>query len=64
MIDVGSEWRTFSNDKESKDMSRVGGAENPLFEGDNLETFMSAGTGAAAVDEFGKQKYSNGPRQV
>jgi transcription initiation factor TFIIIB Brf1 subunit/transcription initiation factor TFIIB len=64
MIDVGSEWRTFSNDKDSKDMSRVGAVENPLFESDTLETVMSLGTGAAALDEFGQQKYSNGPRQV
>jgi hypothetical protein len=64
MVDVGSEWRTFSNDKDSKDMSRVGAAENPLFDGDNLETVMSLGTGAGALDEYGKQKYSNGPRQV
>lgn len=64
MVDVGSEWRTFSNDKESKDMSRVGAAENPLLDGDNLETVMSMGTGPGALDEFGKQKYSNGPRQV
>jgi len=64
MVDVGSEWRTFSNDKDSKDMSRVGAAENPLYGGDNLETVMSLGTGAGAVDEFGKQKYNNGPRQM
>jgi transcription initiation factor TFIIB len=64
MVDVGSEWRTFSNDKDSKDNSRVGAAENPMFAGDNLETVMSLGTGAGALDEFGKQKYSNGPRQV
>lgn len=64
MIDVGSEWRTFSNDKDSKDMSRVGAAENPILGSDNLETVMSMGTGPGAVDEFGKQKYGNGPRQV
>lgn len=64
MVDVGSEWRTFSNDKDSKDMSRVGAVENPLLDGDNLETVMSTGTGAGALDEFGKQKYNNGPRQV
>jgi transcription initiation factor TFIIIB Brf1 subunit/transcription initiation factor TFIIB len=64
MVDVGSEWRTFSNDKDSKDMSRVGAAENPLFDGDTLETVMSLGTGAGALDAFGKQKYTNGPRQV
>jgi hypothetical protein len=27
VVDVGSEWRTFSNDKDSKDMSRVGAVE-------------------------------------
>ena len=64
MIDVGSEWRTFSNDKETKDMNRVGAAENPMFEGDTLETVLSVGTGPGALDEFGKQKYTNGPRQV
>ena len=27
VIDVGSEWRTFSNDKDTKDASRVGASE-------------------------------------
>ena len=27
VIDVGSEWRTFNNEKDSKDNSRVGAAE-------------------------------------
>ena len=27
VVDVGSEWRTFSNDKNTKDASRVGAAE-------------------------------------
>ena len=30
VIDVGSEWRTFSNDPNARDMSRVGAAENEL----------------------------------
>ena len=30
IIDVGSEWRTFANDKESTDMTRVGAAEVSL----------------------------------
>jgi len=64
MIDVGSEWRTFSSDTESKDMNRVGAAENPLLGADNLQTVMSAGKGAGALDEEGNQKYSNGPRQI
>ena len=64
MVDVGSEWRTFSNDKDSKDMSRVGAAENPLLDGDNLETVMSLGTGAGALNEFGQQKYGRNSNQV
>jgi transcription initiation factor TFIIB len=64
MVDVSSEWRTFSNDTDSKDMSRVGAAENPLFNGDTLGTVMSLGTGAGALNELGQQKYSNGPLQM
>ncbi|UJR30106.1 hypothetical protein I4U23_017647 [Adineta vaga] len=64
MVDVGSEWRTFSNDDGSKNMSRIGGPENALFGTDDLHTTMSTGTGAGAVDEFGQQKYKNGSRQI
>ena len=38
VIDVGSEWRTFSNDNESKDMCRVGDVENRLLSGSDLTT--------------------------
>ena len=31
VIDVGSEWRTFSNEKSSADRSRVGAAEVSIF---------------------------------
>lgn len=41
VIDVGSEWRTFSNEKSSTDRSRVGAAENPLLEGKELSTYIS-----------------------
>ncbi|CAF2853446.1 unnamed protein product [Rotaria sp. Silwood2] len=64
MIDVSSEWRTFSNDNETKDMSRVGAAENPLFAGNNFETVLSKGTGAGALDESGKEKYGSGSHQM
>lgn len=41
VIDVSSEWRTFNDNGESKDMSRVGRAENSLFDGgDDLYTRM------------------------
>ena len=40
VIDVGSEWRTFSNDTESKDMCRVGDVENRLLSGSDLTTII------------------------
>ncbi|XP_065191189.1 transcription initiation factor IIB-like [Sycon ciliatum] len=38
VVDVGSEWRTFSNEKAQGDPSRVGAAENPLLDGHDLST--------------------------
>lgn len=40
VIDVGSEWRTFSNDKGGEDRSRVGGPENSLLGGSDLTTMI------------------------
>ena len=59
MIDVGSEWRTFSNDKAGVDPSRVGGPENPLLNGSDLSTMIGPGTGSASFDELGVSKYQN-----
>jgi len=59
VIDVGSEWRTFSNEKASVDPSRVGGPENPLLSGGDLSTMIGPGTGAASFDSFGTSKYQN-----
>ncbi|ODN02166.1 Transcription initiation factor IIB [Orchesella cincta] len=59
VIDVGSEWRTFSNEKAGADPSRVGGAENPLLNGSDLTTLIGGGRGMAAFDEFGNAKYQS-----
>ena len=59
VIDVGSEWRTFSNEKSNVDPSRVGGPENPLLNGSDLSTIIGPGTGAASFDSFGTAKYQN-----
>lgn len=59
VIDVGSEWRTFSNEKSGVDPSRVGGPENPLLNGADLSTMIGPGTGAASFDGFGTAKYQN-----
>ena len=59
VIDVGSEWRTFSNEKDTKDASRVGAAENSLLEGGDLSTMITMGTGDAGFDANGKPLYRN-----
>lgn len=61
VIDVGSEWRTFSNDANAKDMSRVGAAENPLFNGSDLSTMISGPSYSDArhLDENGRALYRN-----
>lgn len=59
VIDVGSEWRTFSNEKADSDPSRVGAAENPLLNGSDLSTMIGRGTGDASFDDSGTAKYQN-----
>jgi transcription initiation factor TFIIB len=59
VIDVGSEWRTFSNEKAGADPSRVGGPENPLLNGSDLSTMIGPGRGDASFDGFGVSKYQN-----
>ena len=43
VIDVGSEWRTFSNDNGGEDRSRVGGPENSLLGSCDLSTMIGPG---------------------
>ena len=47
VIDVGSEWRTFSNDKGGEDRSRVGGPENRLLGSSDLSTMIGPAKGPA-----------------
>lgn len=56
---MGSEWRTFSNEKAGTDPSRVGGPENPLLNGSDLCTMIGPGRGDASFDGFGISKYQN-----
>jgi len=48
VIDVSSEWRTFADS--DKDSSRVGAAENPLLQNNNLSTLIVPGKETS--DEF------------
>ncbi|GAB1606970.1 transcription initiation factor IIB-like [Argonauta hians] len=57
VIDVGSEWRTFNNDKNTKDASRVGAAENPLLDGRDLSTMIATTSGDTLLDDNGKPMY-------
>ena len=59
IIDVGSEWRTFANDKESTDMTRVGAAEDPTMDGNDLSTTIGRATGSAGFDANGLPIYRN-----
>ncbi|CAH8496993.1 unnamed protein product [Schistosoma mattheei] len=61
VIDVGSEWRTFSNDANAKDMCRVGASENFLLDGGDLSTMISgpSPSDSRQLDEHGKPMYRN-----
>ena len=59
VIDVGSEWRTFSNDKGGEDKSRVGGAENTLLGSSDLSTMIGPGRGGASFTSDGSPLYNN-----
>lgn len=41
---MSSEWRSFNNEKNTKDPSRVGAPENALLSGSNLSTTIAVGT--------------------
>lgn len=60
VIDVGAEWRTFSNDT-MLNKSRVGAEENLLYDGMDLSTMIGqTGTSSAIVyTESGERKYRN-----
>jgi len=59
VVDVGSEWRTFSNEKSNVDPSRVGASENPLLSGGDLTTMIGRSSSDVAFDESGQAKYQN-----
>lgn len=59
VVDVGSEWRTFSNEKGGEDRSRVGGPENSLLGGSDLSTMIGPAAGAASFGADGAALYTN-----
>ncbi|VEL12311.1 unnamed protein product [Protopolystoma xenopodis] len=61
VIDVSSEWRTFSNDTSSKDMCRVGAAENPLLDSGDLSTIIGgpSPSDSRQFDDQGRPLYKS-----
>ena len=55
VIYVGSEWRTFSNDKATKDPSQVGDSQNPLLSGADLSTLKNKNTLERRLNEQSKK---------
>ena len=58
VIDVGSEWRTFSNDSGGVDRSRVGGSEDPLMGGNDLTTFIDSKTTVYSIGNKETQNFT------
>jgi len=59
VIDVGSEWRTFSNEKCGEDKSRVGGAENTLLGSSDLSTIIGPSRGGSSFSSDCNALYNN-----
>ncbi|KAK0410612.1 hypothetical protein QR680_005234 [Steinernema hermaphroditum] len=52
LVDVGTEWRSFSNEKSGgNDPSRVGAPENPLLGSADLSTSIAVGFGGSEGDQ-------------
>uniref|UniRef100_A0A914DVP3 Transcription initiation factor IIB n=1 Tax=Acrobeloides nanus TaxID=290746 RepID=A0A914DVP3_9BILA len=50
IVDVGTEWRSFSNERSTTDPSRVGAPENPLMGSADLSTSIAIGFNASDGD--------------
>ncbi|VDP16112.1 unnamed protein product [Soboliphyme baturini] len=64
LVDVNSEWRSFSNESSSKDPSRVGAPENPLMSGSDLSTTISGDTGDWKLQGMQRKQVNNQDRQL
>lgn len=60
VVDVGSEWRTFTNEANGNDRSRVGGSENPFLNGTDLSTVIGSDRASGSgLDIQGYARYQN-----
>lgn len=65
LIDEGSEWRSFG-DSNKADPSRVGSANNPFLESEQLDTMISAGQGSNSytLSKIQMKSYMRGPERA
>lgn len=65
LIDEGSEWRCFG-DSNKVDPSRVGSANNPFLESEQLDTMISTGQGAHSytLSKIQMKSYMRGPERA
>ncbi|ORD94185.1 TF2B [Enterospora canceri] len=65
VIDEGSEWRSFS-DSAKPDPCRVGSATNPFLDSEQLDTVITAGSGANSytLNKIQMKNYMRGPDRV
>uniref|UniRef100_A0A1I8EBK4 Transcription initiation factor IIB n=1 Tax=Wuchereria bancrofti TaxID=6293 RepID=A0A1I8EBK4_WUCBA len=63
LVDVGTEWRSFSNEKSGADPSRVGAPENPLLGSADLSTSIAVGFGGSETNAQ-RKNMNNMDRQM
>ncbi|CAJ0586119.1 unnamed protein product, partial [Mesorhabditis spiculigera] len=51
LVDVGTEWRSFSDERSGNDPSRVGAPESALLSSGDLSTHIAVGYGASEADQ-------------
>lgn len=65
IVDVGTEWRSFNNEKSCSDPSRVGAPENSLLSGSDLSTTILAGpSGNNELANLQRKNVNNSDRQL
>ena len=64
VIDVGSEWRTFSSENGAEDRSRVGAAENNLLGSCDLSTIIGSVSGSSAIQYSNRRTVSSSDRAL
>ena len=63
VIDISSEWRTFSSDGNKADPCRVGASENTLLDGYDISTVVGPSTSGPAYGKPGAGMQAEGSQE-